>query len=197
MTLLKGNKNKNKNKKILSIIGLVFLIVAVFAGIVLVQENQDIREDAAGIKCSNIKDMRSCEGTCGPTKSNGQSFECRWGKNGCVETSKLCNGGGGASLSAVCSGQCAETCSGGTTATMSRDCMNQYPAKYCCVVNPTFPLPSDAGGAGPIPNAECHEREQQRRPCGFGIKDGKVCLKSYSRVCTSSLWGKWSACTCK
>jgi len=142
MKFLKSNKNQKR--KVLSIVGLVFLIVAVLAGIVLVQQNQDIREDAAG-GCKFQTDRASCEGLCVP-KSNGESYKCRWGKSGCVETSNQCGGGGqggGAcsKLGGICMKRSSETCTKTTKQTV--DCGNNA---YCCYGATSTTIPS-----GPTP----------------------------------------------
>ncbi len=179
MKFLKGNKNQKK--RVLSIVGLVFLIVAVFAGIVLVQENQDIREDAAG-GCKYQTDRASCEGSCVP-KSNGESYKCRWGKNGCVETSNQCGGGGGgaATTCAQLSGTCMSpfSCTGRVAPTS--DCTNN--SERCCYA---FAAP----GATTHPST-CRHGDTVVQICGAGWIHGQIltpCVKKQTKVC---VYGNW------
>jgi hypothetical protein len=90
------NVKNNKSKRILSIFSLVFLIVAVVAALVLVRQNQDIREDAAG-GCKFIDDAKECRTSCGLPK-NGKQYKCKMIKGKCAESGKLCGESGYESL---------------------------------------------------------------------------------------------------
>lgn len=188
MSFLKGNKNKKK--RILSIVGLIFLIVAVFAGIVLVQENQDIREDAA-TGCKFITNVKDCKGACGAAKSNGNRFECRWDtKNDkCEETSKKCGGQGQGSvtcsqLGGTCMGQTSGTCT--KTMKQTADCGNYA---YCCYGATSTTIPS-----GPTPtthSSTCRHGDSITQICGAGWVYGQIltpCIKKQTKVC---VYGNW------
>lgn len=176
MSFLKGNKNQKK--RVLSVVGLVFLIVAVFAGIVLVQQNQDIREDAAG-GCKYQTDRASCESSCVP-KSNGESYSCRWGKSGCVETSNLCGGGQGQG-SSTCS-QLGGTCMGRDSGicyknyTQTSDCGTQA---YCCYGTETI---------------DCVEGIEKITYCGVGLFN---CKKTMIQTCEGGHFVTTKSCKCR
>lgn len=137
---------KKKGFKLSSVIGLVLLIAAVIAGLYLVRQNQNIEEDAAGLGCRSYNnDKDACNSSCGGFKKDGSSYKCRFGKNGCVETSQKCTGGGGGGTvnttcanlgnGAKCVGN-SETCLGAKIKTT--DCFD-----YCCISQNE--LPSETG----------------------------------------------------
>ena len=174
-------------------VGLVFLVVAVLAGIILVQQNQDIREEAA----TGCQYKTNCEG-CGGTKSNGQSFKCKLIKGKCAESGELCDGGGGGgSLPDTCGGTCINSgayCP--RSVTMTRDCMNQYPAKYCCPPAIGGPIAS----LNPAPTTHysiCTHGASVTQICGVGWIHGQIltpCVKKQTKVCVYGNWEVRSRC---
>jgi len=82
-------KTKISKTKFLKVVGLIILIVSFIVGLVLVKENQDIRENASVGGCKYSSDRKSCLATCSYTSGN----KCRWdlGNNKCEEGNKPCD----------------------------------------------------------------------------------------------------------
>ncbi|KKP47639.1 MAG: hypothetical protein UR39_C0003G0041 [Candidatus Woesebacteria bacterium GW2011_GWA1_33_30] len=84
----KVNKvNKVNRKKIFSIVGLIFLIVAVLVGLYLVKQNQNIEEEAAA-GCKYNYDRESCANACSTSKKTGKSINVN-GISGGINVEKL------------------------------------------------------------------------------------------------------------
>lgn len=82
-----------KNKKLLIV--LVVALLALTAGIILVRQNQDMREDASGLGCKDNTSAAQCRSACSQkigTGKNNLAYHCRWTKDGkCVKTNKKCD----------------------------------------------------------------------------------------------------------
>lgn len=87
-------KKFGSGKVIATILGLFLLVGGLGAGTMLVQQNQDIREQAAG-GCGSNTTSSACGKSCSPVKKDGNSYECKWIDGECKESSKECGDGGG------------------------------------------------------------------------------------------------------
>ena len=181
----------NKKKKVVSIVSLVFLIVAVLAGIVLVQQNQNIREDAAG-GCKFITDRGECTSSCGMVKPNGSVYKCKWDNRtgSCRDGNNLCDSGGGggaltcAQLGGSCRGQGSAPCTQNIRATA--DCGG---AAYCCYGTVASPI-------GTTHPSVCTHGATSSQICGIGQLLGNQlpCVKKVTKVCVYGSWEIRSRC---
>ncbi|NCO12353.1 MAG: hypothetical protein GW754_04630 [Candidatus Pacebacteria bacterium] len=150
-------KNFKKKKKLLLIFSLVILVAGLFAGIILVKQNQDINSEASG-GCKGITSARECAKSCSPIKGkNNKSYKCAFRKDGCVETSKECDKPA-ANINwcpnvngQLAAGQCGETQTTGASACLHRYTDNgTVGVLYCC--------PNGMYGYSATGNAsECHK----------------------------------------
>lgn len=99
-------------KVIATILGLFLLVGGLGAGILLVDQNQNINEEAAQADgCKSITDKNSCNNSCGTKKADGKSYRCRWTNAGsCSESGQECGTGGG-DTKTVCENQGGVWCS--------------------------------------------------------------------------------------
>jgi len=113
-----GPNSKSPTKKfgggkvIATILGLFLLVGGVGAGVMLTQQNQDIREQASG-GCSSNTSRSSCESSCGSPKADGKTYTCRWSteQGACKESGNVCTNGTGEdnSREEITGGNCGAT----------------------------------------------------------------------------------------
>lgn len=133
---------KMKGKLVFKLVFVVVVVFAIIAGIILIKQNQNINENAAGIGCKNANSAKGCSTTCSPPKGKkDQSFKCRWTKNGeCVESGKLCEARTivtkwcGFEPLSVPAGQCgfSGVAVQGSSPCSFKDDKGNYVVLYCC-----------------------------------------------------------------
>lgn len=163
-----------KGKIVATILGILLLVGGVGAGIVLVKQQQDIREKAATLSCKGDctcyrnTDMSPKDGECG-----GSSCTCQ------------CNPGYTAQTGRYNSCQPAESC------TSPAGCVNNY----SCPAS----VGTDLGQRDCAPNYTCCQPKSITPPSGGGGTCGSSgatqCKDSKTlQVCTGGFWGNDSTC---
>lgn len=94
----KGPAKKFGGGKIIAtILGLFLLVGGVGAGVMLTQQNQDVREKASTQGCGQYGSPSTCNGSCGSPKADNKTYSCTWSSalGECKESGNPCNSNDG------------------------------------------------------------------------------------------------------